>query len=191
MQRKSKRRLKLMPDTYFPRELPAGGCGPPSILTPCFDRRSKRNLVGNMIFNPDGLAWASQVASCFYMTGVILVVQLIHYPSFSRIDKSHFVEFHNRHTQAMGWVAGPAMCVELVSAIWLACSGNGWCLINLLSVILLWCMTFAVSVPFHNRLANGFDKNSWESLTKTNWWRTGLWAIRSFAFLVVLSEVSL
>ncbi len=144
-----------------------------------------------MNFSFDRLAWVLQIFSCFYMTGVILIIQRIHYPSFRMVDRKHFVEFHACHTQALGWVVGPVMCIELVTAFWLARSGNAWLVANLLGTILLWAITFAVSVPYHNRLTNGFDEKSWQGLKNTNWWRTSLWSLRSFAFLIFLSQWSL
>ncbi len=124
-----------------------------------------------------------QVASCIFMTGVILVIQLIHYPSFVQIEKTQFVRFHSHHSRALAVVAGPAMTVELFSAVWIGMSGTPAFIANLLGVAMLWGLTFLVSVPLHNRLSRGFDERSWRRLVRTNWLRTFLWSARSAGWL--------
>ena len=38
--------------------------------------------------------------------------------------------------------------------------------------------TVLLSVPFHNRLANGFNADDHRGLVVTNWIRTGAWTFR-------------
>ena len=116
------------------------------------------------------------------MTGVILIIDLIHYPSFAQIDKNHFVQFHARHTSMLGFIAGPAMVLELVSAMWIAKSGDLLGLANAVAVIGLWAITFLISVPAHEKLSKGFEEHAWLRLVATNRWRTLLWLGRSLFF---------
>jgi hypothetical protein len=39
-------------------------------------------------------------------------------------------------------------------------------------------VTFFISVPFHNRLAQGFDYIAIDGLVRTNWLRTLAWTAR-------------
>ena len=126
---------------------------------------------------------AIHFAGCFYMTGVILVIQFIHYPCFAQIERSKFAQFHNGHSNALGWIAGPAMIVELLSALYIAREASSLAILNLCAVLLLWGITFLVSVPAHNRLARGFEEQAWHRLIGTNWFRTALWGLRSCSFL--------
>lgn len=134
----------------------------------------------------DSAALAVHIVSCVFMAGVISVVQLIHYPCFVQIDKAQFSNFHLRHTRALGWIAGPAMCAELISAIWIARSGNLFLILNLVSVITIWILTFSISVPSHKRLAMGFNETAWRRLLGTNWLRSFLWCSRALLFLISL-----
>ncbi len=136
----------------------------------------------------DTIAWSVQFASCIYMAGVVSVIQFIHYPSFDKIDRDRFTEFHLKHSNALGFIAGPAMCLELVSSFWIAHNGNSWLILNATVVLFLWIITFLISVPLHNRLASGFDQKSWERLLKTNWLRTALWVLRGILFFVLLAQ---
>ena len=133
-----------------------------------------------------------QAASCFLMTGVILVIQLIHYPCFIHMDRQKFPEFHKKHTAALGLIAGPLMILEFATAVILLGGPGTWQKVNLLTVVILWAITFFISVPAHNKLALGFDHGSWRKLVSTNWMRTVLWSGRSvFYFFLLLHLFSI
>lgn len=131
---------------------------------------------------------ASQVihiaASCF-MAGLIAIIQFIHYPAFAIIDRSRFKEFHERHSKALLFIAGPVMLVELVTAVHLAASRDLLMFVNLCVVLVLFLLTFLVSAPLHAKLANGFTTEVWARLVKTNWLRTGLWFLRAAGLVSV------
>lgn len=135
-----------------------------------------------MINSP--IAFIAQFAACFFMTGVILVIQLTHYPSFKQIEKSEFLRFHYRHSAALGLIAAPAMIIELISALWLAYYSNIYLIANAGFVVSLWLITFLVSVPCHNRLSTGFDIDAWQRLVRTNWIRTFIWCARSVCLII-------
>jgi hypothetical protein len=53
-------------------------------------------------------------------------------------------------------------------------------------VLVVWLVTFLISVPFHNRLAaNDYNYIALDGLTRTNWLRTLAWTARA-ALLAVL-----
>ncbi len=92
-----------------------------------------------------------------------------------------FVAFHRAHSTRMGWVVMAPMVAELGLAAWLAWQGRalgGNVLWSLALVIFVWAVTFFISVPFHNRLAQGFDYIAIDGLVRTNWLRTLAWTAR-------------
>lgn len=125
------------------------------------------------------------IAACCFMAGLIAITQFIHYPAFAMIDRKKFVEFHKRHSKALGSIAGPVMLVELVTAVHIATSLDWFMLVNLCAVLVLFILTFLVSAPLHTRLANGFELEVWVRLVKTNWLRTGLWFLRAAGLVTV------
>ena len=137
--------------------------------------------------NIDSFALPLHLFSCFFMTGVSLLIQLTHYPSFAQIDSSKFLEFHRQHSNALGILAGPAMAVELITAFWLASSTQTLWFLNALGVLALWAITFLISVPCHQTLSQGFNEAAWRRLVRTNWLRTAIWTLRSLALFVWLS----
>lgn len=130
----------------------------------------------------------------FYMTGVIWLIQLIHYPSFKDIGADEFVAFHRRHSKAMSILVGPIMIAELVTSLILASQFKTffeifW-LIQVAMTAALWFLTFLVSVPIHKRLEQSKQDPLLRQLVKTNWPRTVLWTAKA-ALLFTLSRDSL
>lgn len=117
-----------------------------------------------------------------YLTGLIWTVQVVHYPSFALVKPSEFVAYHQAHTTRISYVVLLPMVVELGLALWLVWQGRAlgavvwWCLAL---ALLIWLVTFFVSVPFHNRLAQGFDYIAIDGLVRTNWVRTLAWTARA------------
>jgi len=127
-----------------------------------------------------------------FMTGLIWLVQVVHYPLFHRVGEATFIEYERMHVRVTGRVVGPAMVLEAFSAAllvaliptgsqrWMACAGLG-----LLSGI--WLSTALLQAPCHNRLKHGYDAATVERLTRTNWLRTIAWSLRLlFAAALVL-----
>ena len=132
-----------------------------------------------------------QLFSTFAMTGLIWLVQLVHYPLFDRVAAERFVQFETDHSNGITWIVLPLMTAELGTAIWLAfgraASPDRWLwYAGLAMVIGLWLCTALLSVPEHNRLMQGFDPDAHRRLVATNWPRTILWTARSGLLLWVL-----
>ena len=123
-------------------------------------------------------------AAAVYLVGLIWTVQVVHYPSFGLVPKEAWAAFHAAHTRRMSYVVLAPMVVELGLAVWLAWAGRstlpgggGWW--SLALVVLVWAVTFLISVPFHNRLAQGYDYIAIDGLVRTNWLRTLAWTARA------------
>jgi hypothetical protein len=123
------------------------------------------------------------------MTGVIWVVQVLHYPTYRFISEDKFIEFQAFHQKWITVIVAPMMLLELGSAmilIWIIPSKWTW--INLTTIGLIWLSTFLLSVPQHARLSIKRDPATIERLIRTNWPRTLLWTIRCVFLAVVLLE---
>ena len=126
----------------------------------------------------------TQLASTLYMTGVIWLVQVVHYPLFERVGASGFASYEQRHTSSITWVVAPPMLIEGGSALLLPVlipSGSiAWALgIGLALLIAIWVSTAFVQIPCHQILAKSFDSTAHRRLTSTNWLRTLAWTIRA------------
>jgi hypothetical protein len=132
-------------------------------------------------------------AATLLMLGVILVVQLVHYPLFQYVRPDDYDAFQAAHMRRITWIVGPAMTTELGTAgllawapppgvpAWAAWTGLGL-------VLFIWAVTGLVQVPLHTRLTNGFDAAAHRRLVTTNWLRTGTWILRAGLVLWMLGQ---
>jgi hypothetical protein len=130
-----------------------------------------------------------QIISCAVMTGVIWTIQILHYPTFLYVSENEFQKFHAFHSRNVSFIVMPLMIFEFATAVALVIYFNheSYFWINLVGVILIWLVTFFISVPLHNRLAKATETLIVNRLVYTNWPRTILWSARLvllFYFLI-------
>jgi hypothetical protein len=124
---------------------------------------------------------------CLLLTGVIWVIQLVHYPAFQFVSEQDFTPFHNFHSARISALVIPLMLAELICSV----LGIGLSLLarsmtnilfwsfNLTAIIGVWASTFLITVPLHNQLSIRKDFGMIRKLVSTNWIRTVLWTFRT------------
>ncbi|MFT5570163.1 MAG: hypothetical protein ACI8QD_002040 [Cyclobacteriaceae bacterium] len=130
-------------------------------------------------------------ASTLFNTGLIWVIQLVHYPGFARIGVQEHQAYHSFHMRSITYIVGPSMAIELASSLGLLLFLDKlpsptafWIASGLLAII--WAHTAFIAVPLHGKLASSYSLEIVDRLVSANWWRTIAWSIRSFvlAYLV-------
>jgi len=125
------------------------------------------------------------------MTGLIWFVQVVHYPLFAYVN-GNFVRYEQLHTVRTGWVVAPVMLAELGSSALLVLNprfvSRNEAIIGLLLVIGLWVSTWALQIPQHTTLSQGYDAAAQRFLVTSNWLRTILWSVRSGLLLYWLGR---
>ncbi len=119
------------------------------------------------------------------LVGLILTIQLVHYPLFSRVGTDGYAAYQREHVTRITWLVAPLMLAELATGAALvlhppafvsaASAGLGLGLI-----VLIWVSTTLIQSPVHGRLTTGFDATLHARLVTTNWLRTVLWLLRGF-----------
>ena len=127
------------------------------------------------------LIFLINVFTSFFMTGLIWIVQLVHYPSFHFVGADNFVDFQKHHVNSIDKIVIPVMVAEITSSFGLAWI-DGWLSLNGIGfymVILIWAATGLFSVPAHSIIEAGKDDKAINKLVSTNWIRTVLWTAKS------------
>ena len=120
------------------------------------------------------------------MVGVSLITQFVTYPSFNLIKSITFSEFHKSYTKKMLFIVAPVMILELISSLLLVIfdiSDNHTEIGLLITLILIWLLTFFNIVPIHNKLTVNYNKDLNQKLIKLNGLRTILWILKLILFI--------
>jgi len=139
---------------------------------------------------PTKLTLTACLASTLFMTGVIVFVQVVHYPLFGLVEPRAFARYHEGHVRRTTTVVLVPMVVELATSLllvlrrpegtpaWLAWVGLG-------AAAVAWGVTGMLSVPLHDRLAQGFDPQAHMALVRSNGVRTAAWLVHSLVVLAM------
>lgn len=126
------------------------------------------------------------------MAGLVLFVQVVHYPLFAKVGAEAFGPYEIEHQSRTTLVVAPLMFLELGSAAWIAVftpdgvpAWAAW--LGLVLVGVVWALTFFVAVPLHRKLLDGFDAAAHRRLVLANWPRTVVWCGRGVLSLLMLS----
>ena len=126
---------------------------------------------------------AIHAAATWFMVGLIWMVQVVHYPLFSRVPESSFAAYESGHTRRMGSLLAVPALVEVATAaalVWARPEGVSLGLVLVAGALLaaIWIMTALVQAPLHGRLSAGYEPSLIRRLVVSNWWRTAAWTLR-------------
>jgi|688.fasta_scaffold838315_2 hypothetical protein len=130
------------------------------------------------------LLFVANLASTWFLTGLIWTIQLVHYPLFDRVGREGFASYEGAHARMITPMVGPAMLIEALTAALLLMARPrfmpawaAWAGVALVGIA--WLSTFLLQVPMHGTLARGFDVDAHARLVGTNWIRTAAWTARA------------
>lgn len=128
-----------------------------------------------------------------FHTGLIWMVQLVHYPGFSHIGDEEYAAYQAHHMRTISWIVMPSMVLELglsVVALWQLASWPYFISVALLALI--WLVTVLGAVPIHRKLTQGKNVAGIQRLVNVNWWRTLGWTLRTvlLGYLCLLSQTT-
>ncbi len=139
-----------------------------------------------------GLPLYLHAAATLFMTGLIWLVQVVHYPLFALVGTESFVAYAQAHQRRITPVVVPVMLLEVVTAIALVAllpAGRpriaAWIGLGLLAAI--WLSTAFLQVPLHRRLLGGYDDATIARLVRGNWLRTFAWTLRAVLAIWLVS----
>lgn len=136
------------------------------------------------------------LAATLFMTGLIWLVQLVHYPLFARVHPDAFPGYHAAHSQLITWIVAPVMLVELLTAGGLLLAQPphprlpAWPLwLGAALVLAIWLSTALLQIPAHTTLSQGFQPDAHRALVLTNWVRTLAWSGRALLMLACAARL--
>jgi archaellum biogenesis protein FlaJ (TadC family) len=129
------------------------------------------------------------------LAGLIWTIQVVHYPLFDRVGIEGFIDYHHAHSFRISLLVGPLMGIELVAAVgivWKRPTGVSAAIsiVGLLLLGLVHLCTVFGSVPSHNKLGRGFNKEAYQQLVNTNWIRTFGWTLRALIAAQMIAQAA-
>ncbi len=115
------------------------------------------------------------------MTGVIWVIQIVHYPSFHFIEKELYTAFQKFHMNKISIIVIPIMLAELITGMMLfldKSSKSPFLIVSFVILVLIWLITGVFFSKAHNELMTGYQELVVNQLVAMNWIRTLLWTLR-------------
>ena len=115
------------------------------------------------------------------MTGVIWVIQIVHYPSFHFMEKELYTAFQKFHMNKISIIVIPIMLAELITGMMLfldKSSKSPFLIISFVILVLIWLITGVFFSKAHNELMTGYQELVVNQLVVMNWIRTLLWTLR-------------
>lgn len=135
-----------------------------------------------------------QAAVTWFLTGLIWVIQLVHYPLFEQVGPANFVAYAAAHRRRITRLVLPAMFLEAITAVWLVWRPPAgipglvvW--VGLGLIVAIWLATGFIQTPLHTRLSQGFDAAAYRALLRSNWGRLAAWSLRGLLLLWVMGRV--
>ena len=128
-------------------------------------------------------ALSVHLVSTLFMAGLIVFVQVVHYPLMAKVGATSWVAYETEHTVRTGWVVIPPMFAELFSAFWIFTDAStertqGVALLGLVLLAVIWLSTAILQAPAHKELSRGYDDKVHRRLVRSNWIRTFAWHAR-------------
>ena len=133
-----------------------------------------------------------QAAAAWFMTGLIWVIQIVHYPLMNRVGEDNWLGYERSHMARITWIVAPAMLIEagtcgLCLAMVLAgthsadgpATAHGLHITLAMLLAIAWVSTWLLQVPAHTSLARGFTDPAHRKLVTSNWLRTAAWTARA------------
>ena len=125
-----------------------------------------------------------------YMTGLIWMVQLVHYPSFAILSSDNWPKYHDHHTNSIDKIVIPVMSLELATSgalLWFSDSFFSLESIGFYIVVSIWISTGLFSVPTHYKMTDSNSQELVNRLVHTNWIRTILWSSKAVIGYISIS----
>lgn len=134
------------------------------------------------------LIYVLHIFSCFFMTGLIWLIQLVHYPANRFINPQMFSAYQHFHQVTITLIVGPIMVLEVFTGLFIVFheSLSTSSLFNFAGLTVIWLSTVFFSIPNHAKLEKEMDTKAMSRLISTNWLRTLAWTARSVFWIFTL-----
>ncbi len=129
------------------------------------------------------------------MAGLSWFISVVHYPLFARVGDGAWASYHAAHVFRIGFVVVPLMVTELGgSTLLVLARPTGVSAVAAVASLALaaatWLVTFAFSVPDHQRLDEAYVASAGRRLTHVHHVRTALWSAHAVLLCAMVAAAA-
>ncbi len=150
-------------------------------------------MIEEIINQNSNLILVSNIVLSAFLTGLIWVIQVVHYPLFLSIDESNFRDYEKNHQKKIGPLVAPVMILDLAFSFLILFTEmqqayRFWLWIVFILNLAIFVSTLVVFAPLHQKLGDSHSRKQIKKLVRLNYFRTFGWTIRSFILIYLLKE---
>ena len=98
-------------------------------------------------------------STTLFMTGLVWMVQIVHYPLFKNVGSEQFLHYEKQHSKLITYIVAPVMSFELVSGIILVI--NDYSLRTTLSFISYFIRFLGSNMAVHYFYSDTSTQKNW------------------------------
>lgn len=128
-----------------------------------------------------------------FLTGVIWIVQVVHYPLFAAVGREGWAAYEASHRTRITFVVAVPMLISVALAAWLLADGEGSSGLRVANAALAlapFVVTFALAVPRHEELTRAWDDRAHARLVAVNWLRTIGWTAQAAVAVALVGSLA-
>lgn len=129
-----------------------------------------------------------------FLTGLIWVIQVVHYPLFLRIEPDDFRAYEQSHQKRISLIVAPVMMVDMTLSLLLVFTkymdnAQAYLIVAFALNLAVFASTVFIFSPIHQKLGKNHDRTMIRKLVRLNIMRTAMWTARTILLLVVTIKI--
>jgi hypothetical protein len=150
-------------------------------------------MIIELIEKSEGYILVLNLFFSAFLTGLIWIIQMVHYPSFLDINRSDFRDYEMKHQKRIGPLVAPVMLIDLAFSFLILFTEiqstyGFWLWFAFILNLLIFVSTLVVFAPLHQKLGTSYNRNQIKKLVRLNYFRTVGWTARSIILIYVLKQ---
>lgn len=129
-----------------------------------------------------------------FLTGLIWVIQVVHYPLFLRIHPEEFRAYEKSHQKRISLIVAPVMLVDIILSLLLVFTkytqnADAYIITALFLNLAVFASTIFIFSPIHHKLGKHHDKALIRKLVRLNIMRTFMWTARTIILMILSIQI--
>ena len=151
-------------------------------------------MIHEILIERSTIILISNLVLSAFLTGLIWVIQVVHYPLFLRIEPDEFRAYEQSHQKRISMIVAPVMIVDIILSLLLVFTNymenaQAYIIVAFALNLAVFASTLFIFSPIHQKLGNQYDNALIKKLISLNLMRTAMWTARTILLMVLTIEI--